>query len=241
MPLALALGDIVKKLTTVLIYGKPMSESDFQRESLIYAVEALNIYFQDRADVYVSGTLSMYYEEGNAEPVATPDVFVVFGVEKRQRTSYVLSQEGKVPDFVLEIISKSSLVKDLGVNRGTYAFVGVSEYFLYDPTGEAMNPPLRGLRLVGENYQQMPLETLEDGVLSLKSQVLGLEVRVAQGKLYFYNPETGAKLLNRQEAEQALKEAQARAEAEAAARQAAEERVAELEAQLREIQDFNPS
>ncbi|MEB3179507.1 MAG: Uma2 family endonuclease, partial [Nostocaceae cyanobacterium] len=155
-----------------------MSESDFQRESLMYAVDALNIYFQDRPDVYVSGTLSIYYEEGNTEPVATPDVFVVMGVEKRQRSSYILSQEGKVPDFVLEIISKTSLVKDLGVNRGTYSFLGVSEYFLYDPTGEAMNPTLRGLTLVGENYQQIPLETLDDGVLSLKSQVLGLEVRV---------------------------------------------------------------
>jgi hypothetical protein len=36
-------------------HGLPMAESDFQRESLIYAIEALRVYFQARDDVYVSG------------------------------------------------------------------------------------------------------------------------------------------------------------------------------------------
>ena len=59
--------------------GQPMAESDFQREPLTYAVEALGAYFQQRADVYVSGNLFIYYEEGNSEAVVAPDVFVVFG------------------------------------------------------------------------------------------------------------------------------------------------------------------
>ena len=40
--------------------GQPMAESDFQREPLMYAVEALGAYFQRRADVYVSGNLFIY-------------------------------------------------------------------------------------------------------------------------------------------------------------------------------------
>ena len=42
--------------------GLPMAESDFQRKPLTYAVEALDIYFQDRPDVYVSGNLFLYYK-----------------------------------------------------------------------------------------------------------------------------------------------------------------------------------
>ena len=39
-------------------------QNDFQRKPLTYAVEALDIYFQDRTDVYVSGNLFLYYREG---------------------------------------------------------------------------------------------------------------------------------------------------------------------------------
>src|SRR5437588_10029480 len=83
--------------------GLPMAESDFQRKPLTYAVEALGIYFQQRADVYVSGNMFIYYEEGNPEAVVAPDVFVVFGTAKRERSSYFLWQEPKGPDFILEI------------------------------------------------------------------------------------------------------------------------------------------
>ena len=48
--------------------GQPMAESDFQREPLTYAVEALGAYFQQRADVYVSGNLFIYYEKVTLKP-----------------------------------------------------------------------------------------------------------------------------------------------------------------------------
>jgi len=40
--------------------------------------------FQDYADVYVWESLHLYYEQGNPKAVA-PDVFVVFGVARRDR------------------------------------------------------------------------------------------------------------------------------------------------------------
>ena len=67
--------------------GQPMAESDFQRKPLTYAVEALDIYFQDRPDVYVSGNLFIYYEEGNSQASIAPDVFVVLGAPKHDRPS----------------------------------------------------------------------------------------------------------------------------------------------------------
>jgi hypothetical protein len=67
--------------------GLPMAETDFQRRSLMYAVDALDVYFQDREDVYVSGNLFIYYEEGNPKAVVAPDVFVVIGTGKYDRPS----------------------------------------------------------------------------------------------------------------------------------------------------------
>ena len=195
--------------------GLPMAESDFQRQYLTYAVEVLRIYFQNHADVYVSGNLFIYYERGNPKAVVAPDVFVVFGVAKRDRFSYKLwVEENIAPNFILEITSKSTVSEDQGIKRGVYAFLGVREYFQYDPTGDYLDPELKGLRLVEGNYLPMPATVLPDGSRSLRSEVLELELRVQAGSLRFYDPVSGEKLLTHQESEQARAQAeQARAQA----------------------------
>src|SRR5262249_11769386 len=203
--------------------GLPIAEIDFHRTPLTYAVEALGIYFQHRADVYVSGNMFIYYEEGNPEAVVAPDVFVVFGTAKRARSSYFLWQEPKGPDFVLEITSRRTRSQDQGPKRGTYAFLGISEYFQYDPTGDYLRPPLQGLRLVGDHYEPLPTRQSPDSTLSVSSTVLGLELRVEGGVLHFYDPTTGQKLLSHREAEQARQAAEQARQAAEQARQAAEQ------------------
>lgn len=124
--------------------GLPMAESDFQRKPLTYAVEALDIYFQNRSDVYVSGNLCIYYRERDPRAVVAPDVFVVFGVGKHDRSSYKLWEESKAPDFVLEITSQSTRNADQESKPQTYAQLGVREYIQYDPTGDYLTPPTPG-------------------------------------------------------------------------------------------------
>jgi Uma2 family endonuclease len=230
--------------------GLPMAESDFQRHPLIYAVDVLGIYFEERTDVYVSGNLFIYYEEGNPEAVVAPDVFVVLGAPKRDRSSYKLWQEPKAPDFVLEITSRRTRSVDQGSKRGIYAFLRVQEYWQYDPTGDYLEPALQGFRLIDQNYHPLSPTYLPQETFSLHSDVLGLDLRLEHGRLSFYDPAAGRKLLSHQETEQARREAeQARREAEqarqaaeermrqeVAARQAAEARIAELEARLRTLQ-----
>ncbi len=177
-----------------------MAESDFQRAVLTYAVEALDRFFEKRADVYVSGNLFIYYRKGDPESVVAPDVFVVFGVPKTKRTSYLLWQEGKAPDFVMEITSEATQAKDQGAKRGLYAYLGVREYFQFDPTGDYLRPLLLGLKLVGQNYEPLPAHVSPDG-LSVHSDVLGLDVRLIDGEMRFYNPVTGATLRSLSEAE----------------------------------------
>lgn len=216
--------------------GKPMAEGDVQCSYLTYARTALRIYFQNRSDVYVAGNLFIYYEEGNPEAVVAPDVFVVFGVGNRDRGSYKTWQEQhKTPDFVLEITSKTTRSKDQGAKKGIYAFLGVREYFQYDPTGDYLNPQLQGLRLVKGNYFPVEMTTLPDNLLSLSSEILGLELRLEFGELRFYDPATGQKLLSHEEAVAAQQEAVAAQQAAVQALKAEQERSQRLAAKLREL------
>ena len=68
--------------------GKPLAENDAQHAAIRYGVGALGVYYAGRNDVYVSGDLLIYYEEGNPRVSVAPDVFVVFGVEDRMRMNY---------------------------------------------------------------------------------------------------------------------------------------------------------
>ena len=213
--------------------GKPMAENDAQLTAIHYGIGALRVHYQDRPDVYVSGDLLMYYEEGNPKVSVAPDVFVVFGVEDRMRMNYKVWEEGKAPDFVLEVASKSTWREDLGPKRKVYARLGVKEYWLYDPTGEYLTPVLQGIRLAGNVYVRQLAVASADGALTLTSATLGLELRAKGGEMRFRDPATGRSFLSHQEEAAARREAESRAEQESIARRDAEARVAELEALLR--------
>ena len=66
-------------------------------------------------------------------PYVVPDVMVAFGVpSERFRLSYQTWRMGKVPDFVLEVVSESSWRRDYGSKRELYERLGVAEYFIFD-------------------------------------------------------------------------------------------------------------
>ena len=201
--------------------GKPLAENDPQLHAIHYAFGALRLYYAARADVYVSADLLVYYEEGNPRVSVAPDTFVVFGVEDRMRGNYKVWEEGKGPDFVLEVASPSTWREDVERKPGVYAGLGVREYFLFDPTGEHLMPRLQGYRLVDGEYERLLAVESIDRTLAMPSEVLGLELRAnAGGEMRFRDPATGEDLLSHGE--------------EHAARRAAEARVAELEARLRD-------
>ena len=204
--------------------GKRLAENDPQLHAIHYGFGALGLHFRERADVYVSADLLIYYEEGNPRVSVAPDVFVVFGVEDRMRRNYKVWEEGKAPDFVLETASPSTWREDVGPKRKTYAQLGVREYFLFDPTGEHYTPRLQGFRLVDGAYERLTAVESIDRTLILPSEVLGLELRAkAGGEMRFHDPVTGEDLLSHDEQDAARRAASARAEA-------AEARLVELEA-----------
>jgi len=207
--------------------GKPMGETDVHIDALIY----LRDHFRDAPQVYVAGNMFLYYEEGNPTACVAPDVFVVQGVGKHERRTYRLWEEGQPPAVVFEITSRGTRLEDLGTKRAVYAMLGVQEYFVYDPLGEYLRPPLQGYRLHKGEYQRL----LSAGEEGLTSQVLGLELRVEAGHLRVVDPATGERLLTPAELHAARRAEATARRAEATARQAAEVRAAAAEAELERL------
>ncbi|MDJ1172134.1 Uma2 family endonuclease [Roseofilum sp. BLCC_M154] len=228
-------------LKSPLIYpepdGAPMAESDPARDYLVYGVESLKFYFQERSDVYVSGNLWLSYEQGVPDAVVCPDVFVVFGVENRPRRSYrVWEENNRYPDWVLEVTSMSTRHKDERDKPVTYAQMGVTEYFQYDPSGDYLQPRLRGRRLVNGEYQLLTLNELADGTLSVFSPVLGLEMRVLpDGKLRFFDRESGEYLRSPDESERDRLQERQRAEQAELALEEERRRAQQAEAKLQAL------
>jgi Uma2 family endonuclease len=220
--------------------GEPMAEGDIQRDALIYCVEALRHYFRAEPDVYVSGNLLFYYEQGNPYKSFAPDVFVVFGVPNYKRPIYKIWEEGKAPDFIIEITSKTTRKKDRD-NVRLYRKLGVQEYFMFDPTGDYLDPVLQCRRLSNGRYYLIKTQTLPDGTLKADSLILGLELRVQDGGLHFYHSGQQEYLFTYTEekdgrlwAEARAKRESFRAEKEKARADSAEEEVRQLKAKLRE-------
>ena len=223
--------------------GQPMAETQLHGASMAYVNYALKRWFGKggRSDVHVGMNSFLYYEQGNPRAVVAPEYL---------RDTYLLWNEPKGPDFVLEVTSASTRRDDERRKRGVYASLGVSEYFLYDPRAEYLTPPLQGWRLRGESYELMPAVTVLPGRGTVvTSEVLGLEFRDEREErmVRLRDPTTGQNLLTYEEAERAReeevaarreesagrREAEARIALEVAARQKAEARAAELEARLR--------
>src|SRR5262249_31290833 len=80
--------------------GKPLGEPDAHRREILAIIAMLEHYFAANAEVYISGNLMLYYEEGNPGAVVSPDVFVVKGVPKKERRTYKLWEEGRPPAVV---------------------------------------------------------------------------------------------------------------------------------------------
>ena len=157
-----------------------------------------------------------------------PDLLIALGADPeiyRENNGYIISEQRKPPDFVLEIASRSTGRQDAVEKRAAYADLEIPEYWRFDETGEFHGTRLVGDRLVDGQYEPVPIETVEEGVLQGYSNVLNLLLRWDHGHLGWHDPETGNHIVRYEDLE-------ARADIEREARMAAEARVRELEAEL---------
>jgi Uma2 family endonuclease len=175
--------DLLRQIEYPEADGEPMAETDKHRKLINALIETLDTYFAAQPEVYVSGNLMCYYVEGDTSQSISPDVFVVRGAAKHERRVYKFWEE-PVPNVVLEISSKKTRKDDFGKKKELYAWLGVQEYFIFDPEYK-LKPPLRAFRLRGADY-------IEEVVSQQRvfSTELGLELVNDGQTLRLYHPPT---------------------------------------------------
>lgn len=155
--------------------GMPM-ETDRHVQQMNLLVETLKLAWTDRDDAYVAGNMFVYFspDQVRNEDFRGPDVFAVQGVTKRERKSWVVWQEGKGPDIVIELLSESTAHVDKTRKKLIYQDkLRVPEYVWFDPfTGE-----LAGFALRDGAYE--PIDP--DAMGRLHSRQLGLVLLHWQG------------------------------------------------------------
>ena len=230
-----------------LVYddGEPL-DSPWHRDQMILALDLIPqaMEEQGRTDFYVGGNNFVYYSVEQAREVALeeeqggkkrafrgPDVFWVGGVDPaREREAWIAWEEdGRLPDFILELLSPKTAKNDRTVKKDLYARVfGTSEYFLYDPRRRT----LEGFRLAAPGIYR-PLTPDAQG--RLWSEQLGVFLGLWHGVwnrseadwVRLFRPD-GSLVPTREEAERQ------RAEAERRRAEQAEAELARLRALLGE-------
>ena len=144
-----------------------------------------------------------------------PDLLIALGAVPetyRENNGYIISEQGKPPDFVLEIASRSTGHQDTVEKREAYAGLGIPEYWRFDETGEFHGTRLAGDRLVDGRYEPAPIETVEEGILQGYSSVLNLLLRWDHGQLGWHDPETGQHIIRYEDLEARVRELEAELE-----------------------------
>ena len=174
--------------------------------------------------------------EGRSD-VFYPDMMVAFGVDPQvvaNRNGYAISDHGKPPDLIMEVASGSTFLNDATRKREGYAALGIPEYWRFNSgVGPRDFPRLSGDRLVGGQYEPLPIEEPAPGHYRGYSETLGLYVCWEQSagedaSLEWYDPVEGVYLPGYD----AVMEARDAAEA---ARLSAEARIRQLEAENRRL------
>ncbi len=194
--------------------------------------------------MFVGGLLAVYFP---GERRVQPDVFVVPGAEEAPRDSWVVTKEGRAPEFALEILVLGHREKDLIDNITRYAQLGIREYFLAD----MRHRRLRAWRLSDPAIRIYTpivpqLGRFHSAVLGLDVKLEGDRVRLYYGNAPLLEPEEIAERLrddlndeqirHQETLERAVEAEAARVEAEAA-RVEAEAAKLEAEAAKRDAEE----
>ena len=210
----------------------PDDRTNFRQLTATSIVAALRHYLGDPETTLITG--DHYLCRAIVPSMAgsqCPDLLIAFDadIEAYERSNgYVIAEQGKPPDFVLEIASQRTGREDSGNKRGAYAGFGISEYWRFDETADGRwhGDRLAGDRLVDGAYQPIPIAELRGGILEGYSRILNIHLRWENGNLRWYIPETTRPIPTfADERLRADREREARLQAEARADRAREARL----------------
>jgi Uma2 family endonuclease len=214
-----------------LYSDEPPLESDLHRLQINLLIESLEWEWRERNDFYASGNLTVYYSpnQSKSSDFRGPDFFVVLGVERKARKSWVVWQEnGKYPHVIVEILSPTTAAIDRGLKKQIYQDTfRTPDYFWFEPN----TLEFKGFHLSDGRYQ----EVSPNSKGWLWSQQLELYLGVYQSKLRFFNA-NGDLIPNleeiAQQERQQREQAQLQAESERQQREQAQQKIVEIELML---------
>jgi Uma2 family endonuclease len=158
-----------------------MSEGRPHKKAKKRSLDMLGLHFGAVGRVvYLAEEMAVLYP---GEEVFTPDVLAVVGVpepEDDQRMAWVVADEGKGLDLVLEVLHRGNRKKDLEDNVERYARLGIPEYFVYDRAQDR----IRGFRLPAAGAKRYVPIVPQRGRYA--STVLGIDLAVEGGELRFF-------------------------------------------------------
>lgn len=167
-----------------LFSDEPPLESYRHLKQLILLLTCLERLWQ-RQDFFAGANMSIYYSirQLKSEDVRGPDFFVVLNTERKERKSWVVwDEDGKYPNFILEILSDSTAKNDRGLKKQLYQDVfRTPDYFWFDP----YSLEFAGFKLNYRSYEQIVPN--EQGWLW--SDELQLYLGVVDEKLRFFTRE----------------------------------------------------
>ncbi len=183
-----------------------------QNKHITRADQTLETWFHGhREGVLVNGQGYLCPDRRNVRSCPVPDCIVAFDVDPDRITEtngYVISEVGKPPEFVLEVASETTGVRDYTVKRDMYAEMGVGEYWRFDHTGGRYHDAaLAGDRLVNGVYVPILVTEEPDGEKWGYSEALELSLCWISGQLRFYDPVGRAYLPWQTELKERLNEA----------------------------------
>ena len=165
--------------------GTEMGQNSIHFWLINNLAQMLELFFAWRKDVFVTGDIMLYYEEGEPKRFVAPDIMICFGVSNNPRRVYELWKEKVPPSIIFEIASGSSWEKDISRKLALYERIGVSEYYIYDPERNYLPNPLLAYHLKDGEYE--PVEAKNNRVYS---PLLNLELVDDGFTLRFFNHET---------------------------------------------------
>lgn len=140
--------------------GVPM-ETQRHKMQMDLLIEVLYPWLEQRDNGYIGGNMFIYYSAAQLknQDFKGPDFFAVLDVPKTERKSWVVWEEGKTPDVIIELLSESTANYDKTRKKEIYqSQMRVPEYFWYNPFNAE---DFAGFRLSGMAYE--PLTQNEQG------------------------------------------------------------------------------
>ena len=144
--------------------GEPL-ESNWHLAEIFALIHSMLWHWRDRKDYFAGGNMFVYFDPNRAKDrnFRGPDFFLVKDVPWGDRPCWIVWEEGRAPNLVVELMSPSTKDMDLTTKYDIYEkMLQTPEYVAYDPATRE----LKAWRLKKGKYQ--PLKANAEGRIYLE-------------------------------------------------------------------------